>query len=297
MNYHRSTPKTIPATMNPLAKRPAEMTNMPALFHFDSDRQSFEDIGRPNGITHWLDSELMIALGYQSTDSFQKAILKAKQTCLTLGIDIEDHFVRQPDATWLLTRFACYLVAMNGDTRKPEVAAAQAYFAAIAATFEDHLQHADGIDRLLIRDEITDGQKSLSSTAKKHGVQNYAFFQDAGYIGMYNMNLKTLTAKKGLKKGEKLIDRMGKEEMAAHLFRITQTDAKIKRDNVQGQSHLEHVAKQVGQTVRKTMLETSGTKPETLPIVDDVKDVKKKLKGAGKNLQNLDKKKKLNKQK
>lgn len=259
-----------------------------SVFHFEPDRPGFEDLGQPNGITHWHESTLMDALGYQSADGFQKAVLKAKQTCLTLSIEVEDHFVRQVDGTRLMTRFACYLVAMNGDTRKPKVAAAQAYFAAIAETFQDHLQHTDGIDRLLIREEITDGQKSLSSTAKRHGVQNYAFFQDAGYLGMYNMNLKNLKIRKGLRNGEQLIDRMGKEEMAAHLFRITQTDARIKRDDVRGQRHLEDVAKRVGQSVRKTMLETGGTEPEKLPLADDVKEVKKKLKGTGKNLQKID---------
>jgi DNA-damage-inducible protein D len=259
-----------------------------SVFHFGEDRPSFEDLGRPNGITHWTEATLREALGYQTGDAFQKAVVRAKQTCLTLGIEIEDHFVRQADGGFLLTRFACYLVAMNGDPRKPEVASAQAYFAAIAETFQDRLQHSDGIDRLLIREEIADGQRSLASTAKRHGVQNYAFFQDAGYVGMYNMTLRKLSAHKGLKDGEKLIDRMGKQEMAAHLFRITQTDARIERDDVRGQSQLEHVAKHVGQAVRKTMEETSGTRPETLPLAEDVKEVKKKLRGTRKNLQELD---------
>ncbi len=267
------------------------MTTELTLFHFDDDRENFEDRGRPNGITHWLEATLREALGYQSPDGFQKAVLRAKQTCLTLGMDIEDHFVRQPDGTCLMTRFGCYLVAMNGDTRKPEVAAAQAYFAAIAETFQDHLAQSDGIDRLLIREEITDGQKSLASTAKQHGVQNYAFFQNAGYLGMYNMTLKKLTVFKGVKPNEKLIDRMGKEEMAAHLFRITQTDAKIKNENIRGQSQLEQAAKTVGQTVRKTMREVSGATPENLPLADNVSDVRKRIKGAGQTLQRLDAKK------
>ncbi len=267
------------------------MSDQMSVFHFDEGRPSFEDFGVANGVTHWHESVLRQALGYLSADSFQKAVLRAKQACLTAGIETEDHFVRQQDGTSIFTRFACYLIAMNGDPKKHEVAEAQAYFAAIAETFQDKISDADGIDRVLIREEITDGQKSLVSTAKKHGVQNYAFFQNAGYRGMYNMALKRLCVYKGVKKGEQLIDRMGKEEMAAHLFRITQTDAKIKNENIRGQQNLENAAETVGKTVRKMMRETSGTTPESLPLADNVKDVRRRIKGTGKNLQSIDKKK------
>ena len=202
------------------------MTN--TLFHFDKGEPSFEDLGKPNGTTHWHEQVVRESYGYKSDSGFAKAMTRAKQACLALGIESEDHFVRQPDGTYILTRFGCYLVAMNGDPRKVEVAAAQAYFAALAETFQSHLDHADGIDRLLIRDEITDGQKSLSKTAAAHGVQNYAFFQNKGYLGMYNLGLTALCERKGAKKGE-LIDRMGKEEMAANLFRITQTERRRRR--------------------------------------------------------------------
>jgi len=260
------------------------------LFHFDENRKSFEDLGHPNGPTHWQECDLKESLGYQTAAGFDKAMIRARQACLTLGLAIEDHFVRQADGTHLLTRFGCYLVAMNGDPKKPAVASAQAYFAAIAETFKSHLEHADGIDRLLIRDEITDGQKSLHSTAKAHGVVNYAFFQDAGYVGMYNMRLSRICEIKGTKPGEKLIDRMGREEMAAHLFRITQTDAKINKENIRGQSSLEQAARDVGRTVRKAMVDNTGTVPEQLPLAENVKDVRKKLKGTGKNLLDADKK-------
>lgn len=261
------------------------------LFHFEERRQSFEDLGKPNGQRLWREADLCDALGYQTGASFEKAILRAKQTCLTLGMILEDHFARQSDGSHMLTRFACFLIAMNGDSRKPAVAAAQAYFAAIAETFQSHLEAADGIDRLLIREEITDGQKSLASTAKRHGVTNYAFFQNAGYVGMYNMNLQRVCDLKGATKKD-FIDRMGKEEMAANLFRITQTDAKIKKDQITGQSRLEEAAKDVGKTVRSTMQKLSGTSPENLPLAEDVKDVRKKIKGAGKSMAAIDSKKK-----
>jgi DNA-damage-inducible protein D len=259
-------------------------------FHFDNDRPGFEELGQPNGTTHWSEEILRHALGYKSEPGFEKALRRAQRACLTLDIPCEDHFVRQPDGKYLFTRFGCFLISLNGDPGKPEVAAAQAYFAALADTFRTHIEAADGIDRLVTRDEITDGQKSLASTAKRHGVETYAFFQNQGYVGMYCMSLKQLEAVKGVRKGEKLIDRMGKEEMAAHLFRITQTDAKIKRESLRGQDALEQAAFAVGRKVRTTMIELSGTPPERIPLAENIKQVRKKVKGASKNLKSLDSK-------
>ncbi len=260
------------------------------LFHFEENRESFEDLGRANGATHWRQEDLMRALGYHADDSFRKAITRAKQACLSLGMQCEEHFLLQPNGSHLLTRFGCYLVAMNGDPRKREVAAAQTYFAAIAETFHDRIEHAEGIDRILIREEVTDGQKSLTSTAKAHGVRNYAFFQNKGYLGMYNMGLERLCEFKGVKKGE-LIDRMGKTELAAHLFRITQTDERIRRDNVQGQENLERTAYDVGKKVRRTMHDLSGKMPEDLPPESHISDVKKQIKGTSKRFRQIDEKK------
>jgi DNA-damage-inducible protein D len=256
------------------------------LFHFDDGRPGFEDLGKPNGTTHWDEDVLKESLGYESEQAFVKALTRAKQACLALGIQCEDHFVRQPNGKHAVTRFGCYLVAMNGDPRKPEVAAAQAYFATIATTFQDCLEHADAIDRVLIRDEVTDGEKALSSTAKSHGVQNYAFFHNRGYMGMYNMSLSRLREYKGLGPRDKLIDRMGKAELAAHLFRITQTTERISNQNIRGQPRLEQAAYDVGQKVRHTMEELSGTAPENLPAAEDIGQVRRKLKGTRKQLEN-----------
>lgn len=237
------------------------------VFHFDDDgRASFEDFGKPNGIRYWLEADLQKCLDYQTTASFRKVITRAMQACLTLGIGCEGNFILAAGG-YKLTRFACYLIAMNGDTKKPQVAAAQVYFAALAETFQSHLEHTDGIDRILVRHEMTDGIKTLASTAKSHGVSNYAFFQNAGYRGMYNMDLARLTAFKGVDiDKEMLLDRMGKDELAANLFRITQTDAKIKNENLRGQHKLERAAEDVGKRVRQTMIEISGSAPEHLPV-------------------------------
>jgi DNA-damage-inducible protein D len=263
-----------------IGERISEMTTELTLFHFDDSRESFEDLSQPNGATHWREADVMRSLGYESREGFRRALTRAKQACLSLGLACEEHFLLGPDGEHLLTRFGCYLVAMNGDPRKPEVAAAQVYFAALAETFQSHLEHADGIDRILIRDEVTDGQKSLASTAKAHGIQNYAFFQNKGYLGMYNMSLDRLMQYKGVLTGEKFIDRMSKTELAAHLFRITQTEQKVKNQGVRGQVALEKTAYEVGRTVRNTMIDLSGTEPENLPIGPHIKDVKKRIKST-----------------
>lgn len=254
------------------------------VFHFEDGKPSFEDLGQPNGTTHWSEEVLMDSLGYENQGAFRKAVMRAKQACLSAGLHSEEHFQLQPDGSHIYTRFGCYLVAMNGSPSKPQVAAAQTYFAALAQTFHSHLEHADAIDRMLIRDELTDGQKSLVSTAKRHGVVNYAYFHNSGYMGMYNMSLSSLCELKGTKDGTQLMNRMGKTELAANLFRVTQTDAKITNQNIRGQMALEDAARTVGQTVRKTMIDTSGTKPEHLPLSEDVTQVKKKIKGTSKRL-------------
>lgn len=256
-----------------------------SLFHFEDGRPNFEDLGKENGATHWSEDVLMKALGYDSHAGFVKAITRAKQACLSAGLQCEDHFVRQPDGTHIFTRFGCYLVAMNGSPSKPQVAAAQAYFATLAQTFQSHIEHADGIDRMLIRDELKDGQKSLASTASQHGVENYAFFQNKGYMGLYNKKLSDLCKQKGVTRGgAELMDRMGKAELAANLFRVTQTDEKIKNEDIRGQQNLEDAAYKVGKTVRQAMIETSGTRPENLPLAEDIKKVRQKIKGTSKAL-------------
>jgi DNA-damage-inducible protein D len=259
-----------------------------SVFHFDDNRPNFEGMAHPNGGTYWFEAELQRAMDYQDASAFRKVVMKAMQACLSLSILTEDNFVRLNDGSYKLTRFACYLIAMNGDSKKAQVAAAQLYLAALAETYATHREHANGIDRLLIRDEVTDGEKYLASTAKAHEVANYAFFKDAGYRGMYNMSLKQLKIYKRIGENEIVIDRMGKEELAAHLFRITQTAARIDADNVRGQRSLESAATLVGQRVRKAMIEISGKPPEKLPAAEPLAQVKKTIKNTNRNLKRID---------
>ncbi len=262
------------------------------LFHFDGDRPNFEGCAQKNGFTYWCASQLMECLGYSTMAPILKAVNNAIAACATLGIPITDNFneIQHPDhgRDWKLSRFACYMTVMNGDARNPKVAQAQAYFVTMAEAFRQYVQEAEGVERVLIRGEMSDREKALSGTASAHGVVNYPFFQNAGYRGMYNMDLRQVRAKKGVPIDRSPLDFMGKTELAANLFRITQTDEKIRNEGVRGQIPLERTAEQVGRTVRATMIELSGTKPEALPPAPDLKEVKKGLKRSQKEYQKLD---------
>jgi DNA-damage-inducible protein D len=267
------------------------------VFHFDDSRPHFNALARENGITHWYAREFMEMLGYSEWSLFSKVINKALGVCITLNIPVQDNFQqlerdvngrRSPD--FKLSRFACYLVAMNGDARKPEIARAQAYFAVLAESFQRYVEQAEDVERVAIRDDITVNEKMLSKTAHAAGVQNYAFFQNAGYRGLYNMNLSDLKLRKGVVKGS-VLDVMGGEELAANLFRITQTEARIKNQGIQGQRNLEQTAEAVGRTVRDTMINISGTRPETLPPARNIAEVRGDLKASSREFKKLDKKK------
>lgn len=271
-----------------------------SVFHFDDNKKNFNDLSHQNGFTYWLARDLMDSLGYESYQTFKKAINKAVQACTTLNIDIMDNFQQQSRDfngktvdDYRLSRFACYLVAMNSDPNKRQVAQAQAYFATLAETFRRYVEESEDVERILVRDEITDHEKTLSSTAQEAGVQGqgFALFQNAGYRGMYNMNLKQLKKIKGIPDKRSPLDFMGKEELAANLFRITQTEAKLRNENVQGQRNAEKTAEGVGRKVRQTMKEISGTTPESLPTGEDIKQVKSAIKSSQKEFAKIDKKK------
>lgn len=269
-------------------------------FHFEKGRPSFEDLGRQNGFRYWFARDLMKMLGYTDYAVFKRgAINKAMTVCSTLDIDVTANFeqttrdidgIKQSD--YRLSKFACYLVAMNGDVKKKEVAIAQAYFITVTEAFKRCVHEARQVERIAIRGEVTQRETSLSSVAKNAGIENYAFFQNKGYLGLYNMPINELKERKGIPADRSPLDFMGKEELAANLFRITQTEAKIRNEGIKGQKKLENAAFFVGHQVRQTMEEISGTRPENLPIATDIKTVKSDIKSTQKEFLKLDKSKK-----
>lgn len=253
----------------------------------------FEDFSRENGVTYWLESELASMLGYSNLNAIKKASQRAMSVCITAGIPVVENFIQVtvdgcPDVK--MTRFACYLVVMNGDIGNRRVANAQAYFAALANEIVESAQ----IDRVYLRGEISEREKTLSHTANQHGVTNFALFRNAGYRGMYNMNMNDLKNIKNLPDPGKntLLDFMNKDELAANIFRLSQTESRIRAQNIHGQKPLEAAAESVGKIVREAMITNTGIAPENLELDDSkIQQVKTGLKQANRAMKKLDKSK------
>ena len=273
---------------------------MVEVFHFDETKESFESHSKENGFTYWSGRKLMECLGYLNWNTFNQVISKAMTTCNTLNlplmhnfeqvmVEINGNFV----VDFKLSRFACYLISMNGNAKMPQVAKAQAYFAALAGAVQDFQIESERVERLQVRSEISERETTLSGVAFTAGVTNYAFFQNAGYRGMYNKGIKQLKLIRKIDDKRSLLDFMGKDELAANLFRITQTEIKIKNENVLGQQSLETAAHTVGRQVRNVMIEINNITPEQLPKYEDIKEAKKELKQQNRNLNKITSNKKL----
>lgn len=251
--------------------------------------QNFENIKKidDNGVEYWEAREFMPLLGYKVWQKSEYVIERAAQACLNSGESVKNHFTRavkmvaigsntiREVKNWKLDRYACYLIAQNGDPYKKEIAEAQTYFAIQTRRQELYEQMSANQKRLYIRNEVSTENKKLFSTAKKAGVTNFGSFNDAGYLGLYNMHLSVIEKKKKIKKGE-LLDRAGTTELAANLFRITQTDDKIHKDNIRGQDQLSYTHFAVGKKVRKTIKDIGGAMPENLPAESNIKKIKLK---------------------
>jgi DNA-damage-inducible protein D len=236
----------------------------------------------------------MPILGYEKWQNAEEVIARAAKACLNSGQAVDNHFtalskmvsiglntVRQV-RDWKLDRYACYLIAQNGDPKKQEIAIAQTYFAIQTRKHEIFEQFSDTDKRLFIRSEVTDQNKKLFSTAKNAGVTKFGSFNDAGYKGLYGMPLNEIENKKGIKKGE-LLDRAGTTELAANLFRITQTDEKIKKDSIKGDRDATQTHFMIGGKVRQTIKDIGGTLPENLEPEKHIKELKKERKRMIKN--------------
>ena len=250
--------------------------------------RTFEELRRidESGNEYWSARELFPVLEYSRWEKFRPLVEKAKIACETAGAKASDHFhleVKMIDLAkgakreiedFRLSRYACYLIVQNGDSSKPVIALGQTYFAiqtrrqelADDAAF-NALSEEDR--RLFLRREMREHNKTLVETAKRAGVRtdlDYAIFQNHGYKGLYGgLDAKAIHSRKGLKKNQKILDHMGSTELAANLFRATQAEEKIRRENIDGKARANAEHYEVGKKVRETIKELGGTLPEDLP--------------------------------
>jgi len=264
---------------------------------FESIRQIKEDNSE-----FWLARDLAPLLDYQAWRNFLQVIDKARMACERSGHAVGDHFVgfdkmvplgsgaMRSIADYRLSRYACYLIVQNGDPAKPVIANGQTYFAiqtrrqelgdekAFAGMSEDQR-------RLMLRGELTHHNKALGAAARVAGVTtslDYAVFQDHGYRGLYGgLGAKEIHGRKRLKKSQKILDHMGSTELAANLFRTTQTEEKLRRDGVSGKQLANQTHLDVGSKVRETIRDLGGTMPEALPTpetsIQQIERAQKKL--------------------
>lgn len=250
----------------------------------DKNNKSFENIKHidENGVEFWYARELMPILQYSNWQNFEKIIDKAKISCQNSGISVFEHFIdvnklskRANNAEveindHKLTRYACYLIAQNGDSRKKVIALAQTYFAVQTRKQEisekEYSMLTEDEKRFYQRDLTRKGNYSLNQTAKKAGVKNFDRFHNSGYKGLYNGETANDIAKrKGLRYREDILDNMGSEELAANLFRITQTESRLKKDNICSEKEANKTHYNIGKNIREVITKNGGTMPEDLP--------------------------------
>ena len=252
-----------------------------SLINFTED--NFESIKHidENGIEFWYARELMIVLEYKQWRRFEQVIERAKEACKNSNVSVYDHFadvgkivkagVTNKDIGDIkLTRYACYLIAQNGDSRKKTIALAQTYFAVQTRkqelTRQEYEQLSEDEKRLYTRKNVKDKNKYLFDTAKLAGVKNYGKFNNYGYRGLYNGETASDIAKrKGISEKEDILDYMSSTELAANLFRITQTDEVLKNKKIDNEEDACKTHHNVGQAVRQTIKRIGGTMPEDLP--------------------------------
>ncbi len=228
----------------------------------------------------WSAREFARLLTYTDYRSFLKVVTKAKLACANAGQSVELHFVDTLEETASnegvrrqvediqLSRYACYLILENADPAKPIVAQAQTYFAA-AVLQAEQMGNTEAQRRLFLRHKLSDHNKELAQAASQAGVirpGDFAIFQDHGYMGLYGgLKSRDIHERKGLQKNQQILDHMGSEELAANLFRATQAEAKLRRDEVKTKEAANETHLEMGRKVRDFIKEVGGTMPEDLP--------------------------------
>ncbi|MCY4587137.1 MAG: DNA damage-inducible protein D [Bryobacterales bacterium] len=219
---------------------------MPNYQKFVEDLESVKQLS-PKGTEFWWGRDVVRFLNYKSWENFDATVQRAVTACENSGQPPLNHFhavmkmvdigsgAKRERADWALTRYACYLIAMNGDTSKPEVAHAQTYFA-VQTRKQELRQELEGArQRLELRGRMTEANKELAGAAKDSGVKKFPAFQSAGYKGLYGgLTMSEIKQTKGLGLRENVLDRMGSSELAANYFRATQAKDKLEREQVQG---------------------------------------------------------------
>lgn len=254
----------------------------------------FERIKRTNdaGVEFWSSRDFAAVLGYVDYRNFEAVVEKAKLACFNSGRPIVDHFVDVTDMmeigkggqrlvkAVLLSRYACYLAIQNADPKKEIVALGQTYFALQTRRQELNDEQIEEERRLLLREEMRVHNVQLADAARGAGVVepiDYAIFQNHGYMGLYGgLNRGDIHQRKGLKKSQQILDHMGSTELAANLFRATQTEEKLRRDRVKGKQGANQTHHEVGAKVRQTIKELGGTMPENLPVAENIKKIETK---------------------
>lgn len=262
---------------------------------FEASAQKTED-----GIEFWYARDLQKLFDYAKWGKFEQVIERAKMACVESDNEPEDHFLEvfphagknpqggRPARNFMLSRYACYLTAQNGDPRKKPVAFAQTYFA-IQTRKQEVAERAVAVPmsedekRVYIRNQLKEHNKYLASAAKGAGVvtpDQFAIFQSKGYQGLYGKTVPEIRRYKGLAKSAPILDRMGSTELAANFFRVTQTEEKLRNEKVKGVQAAYNTHYEVGRQVRDAMLKISGIAPEDLPAVESIKKAEKRLKAA-----------------
>ena len=243
------------------------------------------------GAEYWEARQLQAILGYSNWDNFEGVIKRAIEACQGAGVDPNNQFLaikkkvsigsgaERERTDYLLGRYACYLIAMNGKASKPEIASAQSYFAIQTRRMEinDHLLGAE--ERIQLRNRVKANNRKLSDAAKEAGVKNFGLFHDSGYRAMYGgKGVTQIKEYKGLSKKDDLLDRAGRAELAANDFRITQAELRITGEKADSEKTAIELHKQVGKEVRETMKRTGKTLPEDLPTEPSIKKIESELK-------------------
>ena len=259
--------------------------------------QSLEDLRQTNthGAEYWSARDLQPLLGYEQWRRFENAIKKAITACKQSENKPGYHFAAvgkpimggkgavQMVEDYHLSRFACYLIAQNGDPRKSEIANAQKYFAIQTRRQEISDALAADKERLELRKQTSEEFKALSGAAKQAGVQNKMFgvFHDVGYKGLYGgLGHEAIKARKGISPKEQILDRMGTTELAANQFRMTQTRDKLAQEHINSEQQAIRTHEQVGKEVREAIKRIGGTLPENIPPAEPIREVEKRVKGA-----------------